>query len=140
MLPYGYLLFFVGILIPVVLIAFLFWNGEPFAPTVFLGIWHFMSWYVFYTKRLVKYPRNINEQGIRKLFFGWRGNAFNFWLYVGVLQTVCIGLLILYLGVPSAGYIGFIVAPTLAPFWTILHVTTSFLPMKPVEISVFKIK
>lgn len=135
--PWGYLGFFVGIFVPGILIIGRFWQGFLYTPPVVLALYHFMVWYLFYTKRLNKYPKDIVEEPVKNFFFGWRKNNFNFWRFVVVLQIIFLGLFLLYFFSPFKYPAGYLISPYLAPFWTILHVTTSFLPNKPL---VFKLR
>lgn len=135
--PLGFLVIFGVILVPAILTFGRFAKVEAFAPTILLALYHFMAWYVFYTKRLAKFPKSFQEVGIRKILFGWRKNARSFWQFVIALQLIWIGLLVLYLRTPASGAVSYLVAPYWVPFWTIIHVTTSFLPAKPVTLPSF---
>lgn len=135
--PWGYLGFFVCLFVPGALLIGRFWQGFLYTPPVILAFYHFMVWYLFYTKRLSKYPKDADEGAVRNIFFGWRKNNFAFWKFVIILQLTFAGLFLLYFFSPLKYPAGYLVSPYLAPFWTILHVTTSFLANKPL---VFGIK
>ena len=130
-IPHGFMVIFVLLLVPVILFFGYFWNGLVFAPTVLLAIFHIVSWYVFYTRRLAKFPKNDEQVGLAKFIFYWRGNIKRFYFFVAILQAIWLGLFLLYFYSPVA-YIansaGILISPLWAPFWTIMHVTTSFLP------------
>ena len=129
--PWSYLIFFVGLFVPLNLFIGRYWQGFLYTPPVLLAFYHFMVWYVFYTRRLSKYPKDIDEGAVKNVFFGWRKNNFSFWRFVVVLQLVFVGLFLLFFFSPLKYPAGYLVSQYLAPFWTILHVTTSFLPNKP---------
>lgn len=131
--PYGYLFFFVAVFIPLAFIAGIFWKGEFWVLPVLLGIYHFVSWYVFYTRRLLLKARNP-QNGVRgNLIFSWKNSVGEFWKFVFVLQVIVIILALVYLKQRDLVPLKYLINPAWVPFWTIMHVTTSFLPKKPVE-------
>ena len=73
-IPYGYLFFFTCLLVPGALIFGVFWQGNLYTPPIFIALYHFIAWYVFYTKRLAKFPKNDASLGIEGVIFGWRKN------------------------------------------------------------------
>jgi len=133
-IPYGFLSLFVLIFIPAVLLFGFLAKTGAYIPTVFIALFHFASWYVFYTKRLLKYPKDEQEIGIGKLFFGWRRNVRQLWLSIAILQLIFVGVVVLWRNSFAPNVTGLLVAPFWVPFWTIIHLTVSFLPAKPIII------
>ena len=129
---YGFLFFTIILLVPAILLFGRFWKGEAFSLGVILGLFHFMSWYVFYTKRLKKFPKNGYRGGILRVPFYWRGNMRQFWSFVILLQTILLLLFIVYLSRSFSSVTNYLVSPSWVPFWAIVHATVSFLP-KPVQ-------
>ena len=133
--PWGFLFIFIVLLVPAILLFIRVWQGVAYAPPVFLALFHFVSWYVFYTKRLRKYPRTIQEFGFKKLIYSWKNSARMFWLYILILQSIWLIFLLIYLYYPNQSLksaTSYLVSPQWAPFWTIIHVTTSFLPPRQI--------
>lgn len=132
-MPWGFLTFMTLVLLPGILV-FSFLAKGSFVLPVLLGLFHFASWYVFYSKRLLKYPKE-GESGsfLPEALFGWRKNFKRFWFFVLGLQGLWI-LFFFYHLFSGETHLNFLVAGTWAPFWTIIHVTTSFLPNRPVEV------
>lgn len=129
-IPYGFLSLFVLIFIPAVLLFGFLAKTDAFAPTVVVALFHFASWYVFYSKRLLKYPRDEQEVGIGKLFFGWRRNVRQLWLSIAILQLAFVVVFILWRSSFAPNVTGFLIAPYWVPFWTIIHVTVGFMPTR----------
>lgn len=136
-IPWGFLIFFVLLLVPSVLLYGFFTKTAAYAPTVYIALLHFASWYVFYSKRLLKYPKDEQEVGIGKLFFGWRRNVGQLWLSIAILQLIFVGVFVLWINSFAPNVTGILVAPSWVPFWTIIHVTVGFVPSGRINLNFF---
>lgn len=126
--PLGFTLFFISLLS-----LFFFWLGNQSFETgvnarAFLGLYHFATWYVFYTKRLARKPK-IDQRlkfNFPNILFSYNKSPKNFWLYVGFVQMVTIGLLLIFLKSPNKFGTQYLFGEDAWQMWTIWHVTTSF--------------
>lgn len=126
-IPSGFIIFFICLTS-----LFFFWMGKQsfqlgVEARAFIGIYHFAAWYVFYTKKLSAKTKALAEKPRTNIIFAFKNSPKSFLFFIIILHVIMFGALALYLLSPVKLGTQFVFGEGYWQFWTIWHVTTSFL-------------